>query len=352
MNIQEKLTNLKNILNQDLNTCISVRDLENIKIKLLSKKGSINALLEEMKKLGLEDKKKFGKEINDFKNLVTSEIQTKQDSFSAKALGEKIAKEFVDVTIPVRKTNQGTIHPLSKVRRELEEIFESMGFVIAEGPEIEDDWHCFEALNTPPHHPARQMQDTFYLPDSDDGKKMVLRTQTSSVQIREMKDNKPPFKFITLGKTFRCDSDATHTPMFHQIEGVYIDKNVTMAHLKSCLVEFCKKFFEVDQVPIIIRPSYFPFVEPAIEIDVKCQKSKSGIKIGEQYDDVMEILGAGMVHPNVLRNVGLDPEEYQGFAFGTGIERLTMLKYGIGDMRMLFEGDIRFLKHYGFKFFQ
>lgn len=329
----------------------TLEDLKNLKIEFLGKKGEINSLMGKIRDLPAKEKKKFGADVNKLKVFVVGEIENKEGQFELEELNKKLQTETVDVTIPVREGNLGTIHPITKVRRELEEIFYSMGFVMAEGPEIEDDWHNFTALNTPPHHPARQMQDTFYLPDDERGEKMVLRTQTSSVQIREMESGKPPFKFITMGKTFRSEMDATHTPMFHQIEGLYIDRDVTMANLKSCLMEFCKRFFEVEEAPLRFRPSFFPFVEPGLEIDVQCHKGKGVLKLGEG-EDWMEILGAGMVHPNVIRNCGMDPKKYQGFAFGTGIERLGMLKYGVSDMRMLYEGDLRFLKHYGFKFFK
>jgi phenylalanyl-tRNA synthetase alpha chain len=326
-------------------------DLKNLSIEFLGKKGVVNDLMGKIKELSNNEKRQFGADVNILKNEMVLKIEEREKKFALEVINKKLQTEETDISIPARESNLGNIHPITKIRKELEEIFYSMGFVTAEGPEIEDDWHNFEALNTPPNHPARQMQDTFYMPDTEDGKKIVLRTQTSSVQIREMENSKPPFKFISMGKTYRVEMDATHTPMFHQIEGLYIDKNVTMANLKSCLMEFCKRFFEIEQAPLRFRPSYFPFVEPGIEIDVQCRKGDGILKLGEG-ENWLEILGAGMVHPNVIKNVGLDPEKYQGFAFGTGIERLAMLKYGVSDARMLYEGDIRFLKHYGFKFFE
>jgi len=346
-----KIEDIKKQFEKQFKNINREEDLKNLKIEFFGKKGLVNCLMEKIRELSNEEKKQFGADVNILKVFISEKIEEAEKGFKLVELNKKLQTESIDISIPVRETNIGTIHPITKVRRELEEIFYSMGFVMAEGPEIEDDWHNFTALNTPPHHPARQMQDTFYMPDAEDGKKIVLRTQTSSVQIREMENNKPPFKFITMGKTYRVEMDATHTPMFHQIEGVYIDKNVNMANLKSCLMEFCKRFFEVEQAPLRFRPSFFPFVEPGLEIDVQCKKGKGILKLGEG-EDWMEILGAGMVHPNVIKNVGLDPNEYQGFAFGTGIERLAMLKYGVSDARMLYEGDIRFLKHYGFKFFK
>jgi len=346
-----KVEDIKKQFEEKIKDIKTREDLKNLKSEFLGKKGLVNSLMQKIKDLSDKEKKKFGAEVNVLKDFVNLKVEEFEKKFNLEELNKKLQTQTIDVSIPVRRTNLGNIHPITKVRKELEEIFYSMGFVMEEGPEIEDEWHNFEALNTPPNHPARQMQDTFFMPDSEDGKKIVLRAQTSSVQIRAMENEKPPFKFITMGKTYRVEMDATHTPMFHQIEGLYIDKNVNMANLKSCLIEFCKRFFEVEQAPLRFRPSFFPFVEPGIEIDVQCHKGKGILKLGEG-EDWMEILGAGMVHPNVIRNVGMDPEKYQGFAFGTGIERLAMLKYGVSDMRMLYEGDLRFLKHYGFGFFR
>jgi phenylalanyl-tRNA synthetase alpha chain len=330
----------------------SLEKLNELRIKYLGKKGEINSLMQEIKDISPEERKDFGQKVNAIKEVIEKELNNKKIKLEEGAILEKLSSESLDVTLPIRYEKDGKIHPLSKVAREIEEIFTAMGFSMAVGPEIEDDWHNFTALNTPENHPARQMQDTFYMPDIEDGKKIVLRTQTSSVQIRNMENSKPPFKFITIGKVFRCDSDATHTPMFHQVEGVYIDKNITMSQMKGCLLEFVQKFFELDEVPPSrLRPSYFPFTEPSGEMDIRCHKGKGELIMGEGKD-WMEILGCGMVHPEVIRNVGLNPDEYQGFAFGTGLERLTMLKYGVSDMRMLFECDLRFLKHYGFRFFE
>ena len=243
-------------------------------------------------------------------------------------------------SLPIRAENQGSIHPISRVIEEVSEIFGNMGFTKAEGPEIEDDFHNFTALNIPESHPARQMHDTFYFPEDKDGKRNVLRTHTSSVQIRHMEKNKPPHKIIAAGRTYRCDSDITHSPMFHQVEGLYIDKNITMAHLKGCLIEFYKVFFGVDDLPVRFRPSFFPFTEPSAEMDIGYTRQNGELKIGAG-DSWLEIGGCGMVHPNVLKSVNVDPNEYQGFAFGFGIERLAMLKYGISDLRTFFESDIR-----------
>jgi phenylalanyl-tRNA synthetase alpha chain len=348
----KKIEDILKSFTKELESIKSLVQLNELKPKYLGRKGKINVLMQEIKNLSNDKKKEFGANVNKLKIEIESQLNAKKETFELEEINKKLDLEKIDITLPTRKTTEGTIHPLSKVAREIEEIFSQMGFSIVTGPEIEDDWHNFTALNTPEHHPARQMQDSFYLPDNEDGSKIVLRTQTSSVQIRHMESTKPPHKIITIGKTFRSESDSTHTPMFHQFEGLYVDKNINMGHLKSCLLEFIQKFFELDEVPPVkFRPSYFPFTEPSAEIDVRCHKGKNILKIGEG-NDWMEILGCGMVHPNVIRNVGLDPEKYQGFAFGTGLERIAMLKYGIRDMRMMFDCDIRFLKHYGFKFFE
>jgi phenylalanyl-tRNA synthetase alpha chain len=348
----KKIEDILKSFTKELANTESLQQLNELKPKYLGKKGEINSLMQEIKNFSDDEKKEFGASVNNLKVEIESQIEAKKNELELAEINKKLDLEKIDITLPTRKTAEGTTHPLSKVAREIEEIFSQMGFSIVTGPEIEDDWHNFTGLNMPENHPSRQMQDSFYLPNNDDGSKMVLRTQTSSVQIRQMESTPPPHKIITIGKTFRSESDATHTPMFHQFEGLYIDKDINMGHLKSCLLEFVQKFFELDETPPIkFRPSYFPFTEPSAELDVRCYKGKNILKIGEG-NDWMEILGCGMVHPNVIRNVGLDPDEYQGFAFGTGLERIAMLKYGISDARMLFDCDIRFLKHYGFRFFE
>lgn len=347
----EKLNKIRSDFEDKIANVKNAQELKDIRNEFLSKNGSITALMQNLKDLSIEEKKTFGSEVNKLKNSANEKITVLEKEFENQKIKQALKNEYLDTTIPPRETEEGLIHPMTKVKRELKEIFQSMGFSIAEGPEIEDDWHNFEALNTPPNHPARQMQDTFYMPDTD-GKKYVLRTQTSSVQIRGMESGEPPYKFICMGKVYRRDYDATHLPMFNQIEALYVDVGITMANLKSTIIEFCKKFFEIDVVPLRFRPSYFPFTTPSIEIDIKCTKEGGKIvKFGEG-NDWCEILGAGMVHPNVIKNVNLDPNHYQGFALGAGIERLAMLKYGITDMRYLYEGDLRFLKHYSFKFFE
>lgn len=326
------------------------KELEDLRVNFLGKKGKVTLLTKNIVNLSINEKKSIGLEINNLKEFISENISNKLKEFDKLEIEEKIKSEFIDITLPCRENNFGGIHPISKVQNELEEIFDSMGFAITDGPEIEDDWHCFTGPNTPEDHPARQMQDTFYLPDFENGK-IVLRTQTTSMQIREMEKHNPPFKFITMGKTFRSEMDATHSPMFHQIEGVYVDKTVTAQDLKSCLITFFKKFFGLREVPLRFRPSYFPFTSPSFEIDIKCTKSDGKLVLGVG-SDWMEVCGAGMIHPNVLKNVNVDPTQYQGFAFGFGIERLAMLKYGIRDIRNLYEGDIRFLKNYNFRIFE
>jgi phenylalanyl-tRNA synthetase alpha chain len=265
----------------------------------------------------------------------------------SEALHQQLARERIDVTLPVRAEPEGRIHPLSQTIDEIVAIFGEMGFSVAEGPDIEDDFHNFTALNIPPEHPARQEQDTFYLPERPDGSRQVLRTHTSPVQVRTMKAQPPPIRIIVPGRTFRSDHDATHSPMFHQVEGLVIDKSTHMGHLKGCLIEFCRAFFDIDDLPVRFRPSYFPFTEPSAEVDIGCSRKGGGLTIGKG-GDWLEILGSGMVHPKVLAICGIDPAEYQGFAFGMGIERIAMLKYGIPDLRTFYESDLRWLRHYGF----
>jgi phenylalanyl-tRNA synthetase alpha chain len=262
-------------------------------------------------------------------------------------LDARLAEEAIDVSLPIRPEMAGRLHPITQTIDEAIAILGEMGFSVAEGPEIEDDFHNFTALNIPPEHPARQMHDTFYFPEKDDGSRNVLRTHTSPVQIRTMVSGEPPFRIIAPGRTYRCDSDMTHTPMFHQIEGLVIDESTHFGHLKGCLLNFLSAFFEVDDLPLRFRPSFFPFTEPSAEVDIGCAREGGELKIGAGRD-WMEILGCGMVHPNVLKACDIDPDKYQGFAFGLGVERMAMLKYGIPDLRTFFDADLRWLKHYGF----
>jgi phenylalanyl-tRNA synthetase alpha chain len=331
-------------------SCVdSLEKLEEIRVKFLGKSGSITGLLAGMKNLEIEEKKKFGAKVNALKDSALEQISSKKEELENAALEESLKTEKLDLTLPARQDSAGLIHPISQVIREVKEIFSKMGFEIAEGPEIEDDFHNFTALNIPENHPARQMQDTFYLPENN-GKKILLRTHTSNVQIRKMLESKPPLKIISLGKVYRCDSDQTHTPMFHQVEALVVDKNINMGNLKWVLEKFLEEFFEIKNLKTRFRPSFFPFTEPSGEVDIGYSKKDGKIKIGSD-ENFLEILGCGMVHPKVLENVNIDPKEYSGFAFGVGIERLAMLKYGINDLRMFFDGDIRFLKHYGFNAF-
>jgi len=340
------MTNLETLL-ADFNSQISgiqnKSQLEEIRINFLGKKGLVTELFLQLKDIAPEEKKAFGAIVNQVRDEVTKKIESAKEVFESAELNEKLQGEKIDVTTPVRKNNSGKIHPINKVMREIEEIFGTLGFTFEKGPEIEDDFHNFTALNMPADHPARQMQDTFYLQNSD----LLLRTHTSNTQIRKMIDSQPPLKVAALGRVFRRDSDQTHTPMFHQFEGFVVDENINMGHLKWTLENFLEKFFEVKNLELRFRPSFFPFTEPSAEVDINYSVENGKIKIGKG-DKFMEILGCGMIHPNVLTNCGIDATKYQGFAFGIGIERLAMLKYGITDLRMFFENDVRFLNHYGF----
>ena len=349
----EKMENIENLKTTTLATIAAAADLktlDEIRVSVLGKKGAVTDLMKGLASLSVEEKKEMGKTLNILKSEIEDALEAKKQILAEAELNAKLAKETIDVTLPIRPENQGRIHPVSKIYEEVVAIFGEMGFEVAEGPDIEDQFHNFNALNTPANHPARQMQDTFYIPNPESDNfddSYVVRTQTSSVQIRTMEKKQPPIRIIAPGRTYRSDYDATHTPMFHQVEGLVIDKNITMAHLKGCLYDFVKAFFELDELPVRYRPSYFPFTEPSAEMDIGCKKSKTELKIGAGTD-WLEILGCGMVHPNVLRAGGIDPDEYQGFAFGIGMDRLAMLKYGIPDLRTFFESDVRWLKHYGF----
>ena len=326
-----------------------LKGLEEIRVSALGKKGSVSALMKGLGKLPPEERKSFGQQVNGVKQALNTALGDKKSALADKALAQRLASESADITLPVRAGPlcEGRIHPISQVMDEINEIFADMGFDIAEGPDIEDDFHNFTALNIPPEHPARQEHDTFYFGDRPDGSRMVLRTHTSPVQIRTMMSKQPPIRIIAPGRVYRCDSDQTHTPMFHQIEALVIDSETHMGHLKWVLEEFCKAFFEVDHVKMRFRASHFPFTEPSMEVDVGYAKVGDEIRIGEG-DEWLEILGCGMVHPNVLKAVGYDPDKVQGFAFGIGIDRLAMLKYGMPDLRAFFAADMRWLKHYGF----
>lgn len=329
-----------------INTTTSVEGLEAVRVQYLGKKGLITEQMKQLGAIPAEERKTFGQRVNAVKEKVEAVLDEKKATLEQQELAQKLSQEQIDVTLNIRPETKGSIHPISQVIEEITTIFAALGFTVAEGPDIEDDFHNFTALNIPPDHPARQMQDTFYLPSAD-GQPVVLRTHTSPVQIRTMQAGKPPFRFIAPGRVYRSDSDLTHTPMFHQVEGLLIDKNIHMGHLKGCIINFLQSFFEVEHLPVRFRPSFFPFTEPSAEVDIGCSRSKEELKIGAGKD-WLEIMGCGMVHPNVLRNVGLDPEEYQGFAFGLGVERMAMLKYGISDLRTFFDGDKRWIDHYNF----
>lgn len=321
--------------------------LESLRISALGKKGSVSLMMRGLGQMDPAERQTVAPKLNKLKNTVGEAIENAKAALHAAALDAKLAEERIDITLPVRPETTGRIHPISQVMDEITEIFAGMGFDIAEGPDIENDFNNFTALNIPPEHPARQMHDTFYLPEKEDGSRQLLRTHTSTVQIRTMMSKKPPHRIVVPGRTFRSDSDQTHTPMFHQIEGLVIDKTSHMGHLKGVLAEFCKAFFELDEVTMRFRPSYFPFTEPSAEMDIRCTFAGDHVKVGEG-DDWLEILGCGMVNPKVLEHCGLDPAEYQGFAWGMGIDRIAMLKYGIPDLRAFFDSDLRWLKHYGF----
>ena len=324
--------------------------LEAVRVSALGKKGSVSELLKTLGAMTPDERKEKGPLINGLRDKVQTAIASRKEALAESALEQRLAGERVDVTLPVREgpETRGRIHPISQVIDELTAIFADMGFAIAEGPDIETDYFNFTALNFPAGHPAREMHDTFFLAPDHKGERKVLRTHTSPVQIRTMKAQRPPIRVIIPGRTYRHDSDQTHTPMFHQVEGLVIDTSSNFAQMKWVLEEFCKAFFEVDQVKMRFRPSFFPFTEPSAEVDIQCSRQGGEIRFGEG-NDWMEILGCGMVHPNVLRNCGLDPDEYQGFAWGMGIDRIAMLKYGMPDLRAFFEADIRWINHYGFR---
>jgi len=324
--------------------------LENVRVSALGKNGSISALLKTLGGMTPDERKAQGPVINDLKERITQAIGVKKEALAAAALDQRLNSESIDVTLPPREApvELGRVHPITQVIDELTAIFADMGFAVAEGPDIETDDYNFTKLNFPEGHPARDMHDTFYFPPKPDGSRMLLRTHTSPVQVRTMLSQKPPIRVIIPGRTYRSDSDQTHTPMFHQVEGLVIDKSSHLGHLKWILEEFCKAFFEVNHVKMRFRPSFFPFTEPSLEVDIQCKRDKNEVRFGDG-DDWMEILGCGMVHPNVLRNCGLDPDSVQGFAWGMGIDRIAMLKYGMPDLRPFFEADVRWLKHYGFR---
>ncbi len=324
-----------------------VSALEDVRIRALGRKGAITGHMKSLGQLPPDERKAAGRALNDIKDAVAAAIEARKTALADVELDARLAEEKIDVTLPVRPEADGKLHPITQTIDEVIAIFGAMGFSVAEGPDIEEDFYNFTALNIPPDHPARQMHDTFYLHAGPEAEHKVLRTHTSPVQIRAMERVKPPLRIMAPGRTFRYDSDATHSPMFHQVEGLVVDETTHMGHLKGCLIDFCRAYFEVDDVPVRFRPSFFPFTEPSAEVDIGCDRSGGELKIGVG-DDWMEILGCGMVHPKVLENCGIDSTKYQGFAFGMGMERIAMLKYGIPDLRPFFDADLRWLRHYGF----
>ena len=339
------LTSVKDKYAAQISAAADLRALDDIRVAALGKKGEVSAMMQGLGKMSIEEKKVMGPALNGLKNDIAALVDARKTALEDEALDAALASETMDMSLPVGRPS-GTLHPVQQVMEEMAVIFSDMGFSVAEGPDIEDDFHNFTALNFPPGHPARDMHDTFFMTAPEGEEKKVLRTHTSPVQIRTMINEKPPIRIIAPGRTFRCDSDQTHTPMFHQVEGLVIDKDIHMGHLKGVLMEFVSAFFETD-VDVQFRPHHFPFTEPSAEMDVRYERDGASIKIGSG-ESWMEILGCGMVHPNVLRSCGLDPDEYQGFAFGMGVDRLAMLKYGMPDLRDMFSADTRWLSHYGF----
>ena len=325
-----------------------VEALEAVRVAAFGRKGAITGRMKELGAMAPETRKAAGRALNEVKSAIADALEARRGELERAALDARLATDRIDVTLPVRPQPEGRIHPISQTIDEMVAIFCEMGFVVAEGPDIEDDFHNFSALNIPPEHPARQDHDTFYLAERADGQRPLLRTHTSPVQVRTMRNTAPPIRIIVPGRTYRADHDATHSPMFHQIEALVIDETTHMGHLKGCIVEFCRSYFDADDLPVRFRPSFFPFTEPSAEVDIGCRRDAGGLTIGPG-GDWLEIMGCGMVHPRVLENCGVDSGRYQGFAFGMGIERAAMLKYGIPDLRTFYDSDLRWLRHYGFQ---
>jgi phenylalanyl-tRNA synthetase alpha chain len=322
--------------------------LETIRVAALGKKGSISELLKTLGAMSPDERKVQGPLLNGLRDSITEAIGARKSDLADVALDARLKTETVDVSLPPRPEAQGSVHPISQVLEEITAIFADMGFAVAEGPDVEYDDYNFTKLNIPPDHPARQMQDTFYVAPQPDGTSHVLRTHTSPVQVRTMLNQKPPIRVISPGRTYRVDSDATHSPMFHQVEALVVDEGIHLGHLKWTVEEFCKAFFEIDEIELRARPSFFPFTEPSLEWDMRCDRSAPGKITFGHGNDWLELGGSGLVHPKVLANCGIDPARYQGFAFGFGLDRMAMLKYGIPDIRSFFESDLRWLRHYGF----
>jgi phenylalanyl-tRNA synthetase alpha chain len=357
------LTILESELTAQIAAAADAAALDAVRVAALGKTGSISGLLKTLGAMSPDERKLQGPLINGLRDRVSALIAERKAALDAAALDAQLAAEWVDLTLPAPPRRRGAVHPTMQVMDEMVAIFAEMGFALAEGPDIEDDFHNFTGLNFPPRHPAREMHDTFFLNPGPDGERKLLRTHTSPIQVRVMQrvntapeapwfahGQEPPIRIIGPGRTYRCDSDRTHSPMFHQMEGLVIDRNIHMGHLKWTLDAFVRRFFETEAVVTRFRPHHFPFTEPSAEMDVQCDRSTGSVKIGEGAD-WLEILGGGMVHPNILRNCGLDPDEWQGFAFGMGVDRLGMLKYGMPDLRDMFSSDVRWLAHYGFSGF-
>jgi len=343
------LARLEEEAKADVEQAGDLRELDDIRVQWLGKKGRLTEQLKTLANASVEEKKTLGKALNELKQSLTESIEARQQRLQRAEVEARLQHEMVDITLPVPEEPAGSIHPISRVISELTDILADFGFVVAEGPDIEDDFHNFTALNFPANHPARLMHDTFFLNGRDaQDHPLLLRTHTSPVQVRTMCSETPPIRVIAPGATYRCDSDITHTPMFHQVEGLVIEQTIHFGHLKGILQELVEAFFGISPVPMRFRPSFFPFTEPSAEVDIGCKRGEGELVIGGG-NDWMEILGCGMVHPNVLRHCGLDPQEWQGFAFGMGVERLAMLKYNIPDLRTFFDSDLRWLHHYGFR---
>ncbi|CAH2599968.1 phenylalanine--tRNA ligase subunit alpha [Rhodovastum atsumiense] len=344
--MSDDLQALKSETEAALAAATDLRAWDAIRVGVLGKSGRLTGLLKELGRLSAEERRERGAALNRLKEELTALVEARRLDLEAAALDARLAAERIDVTLPPRPSATGLIHPISRTMDEMAAIFGAMGFAIAEGPDIENDWLNFSALNIPAHHSAREDMDTFYLPaQTPGGRRPVLRTHTSPVQARSMLGRELPFRVIVPGRTYRADHDATHSPMFHQVEGLVLDRNITLGHLKGCLIDFLRSFFGISDLPVRFRSSYFPFTEPSMEVDIGWNRKTGELGGG---GDWLEILGSGMVHPKVLANCGIDPREWQGFAFGMGIERVTMLKHGIPDLRTFYESDIRWLRHYGF----
>ena len=349
--MSEMIVKLKEELASMIGAANDLKALDDVRVSALGKKGRITGLMKTLGGMDPEERKTTGQALNALKNEIVELIKSQESALKKQEMDQRLTTETRDITLSTRPKTQGHIHPISQTIEEMICIFANMGFEVAEGPDIEDEYYDFTALNFPIGHPAREEHDTFYLPNDLDEEgeraRKLLRTHTSAIQIRAMEERGVPLRTMYMGRCYRADHDMTHTPMFHQFEILMVDKKTNMGHLKGCFMDFVREFFEIDDLPVRFRPSFFPFVEPGAEMDIGCSREGGGLKIGGGAD-WLEIGGCGMVHPNVLKNCGIDPDEYQGFAAGMGVDRLAMLKYGIPDLRTFFESDTRWLKHYGF----